>query len=565
MPIKLRLTNVFSLQATNPMKRFTRLSTVYALLGLAQSLSTFKWPNIVLSYADRQLYEGSFDLLASGCPSRDNSTIPAQWLRLVVHLAYYDMATHNVDDGTGGLDGSIQFELDRPQNVGEGMLASLRDFAGMETQAPFFGMADMIALGTVLAIAGCGGPIIPFSAGRIDATGSGPATAPEPQQDLATHTELFRSQGFTPTEMIALVACGHTLGGVRQVDFPQIVRDNTTVVQTFDSTPAFDTAIVSEYLQNTTQNPLVVGPNITTRSDFRIFSSDGNATMQSLLSTDNFNKTCASLFERMINTVPANVKLTDPITEPFQYLVTDPMFAIHNGSLSMTTALRVLNDNPHRTVTLFWTDRQGSFCPPSIGCSIQSDLTQDGFQLSSIGPKQGFTASRYSFNATINLPTSISKFWFEVNENDGSKNPVTIVNNGGGGFVIEQDSLFVDIGRSKTVVIVDSESHGILEEFTEIVVAIRSDPDAHSNVSVTTFIPSNGFNGGPPFIPTINTTKLQLDTTNAHEAGYVFLKANISVVTSFLDLTADQVGSGVVTAKDFDVHAAPLPFIFLTA
>ena len=29
--------------------------------------------------------------------------------------AYHDMATHNVEDGTGGLDASIQFEQDRPE------------------------------------------------------------------------------------------------------------------------------------------------------------------------------------------------------------------------------------------------------------------------------------------------------------------------------------------------------------------------------------------------------------------------------------------------------------------
>lgn len=77
-------------------------------------------------------------------------------------------------------------------------------------------MADIIALGAVFAVAGCGGPLIPFSAGRVDATRAGPPTVPEPQQDLASHQASFRRQGFNETEMIALVACGHTLGGVRQ-------------------------------------------------------------------------------------------------------------------------------------------------------------------------------------------------------------------------------------------------------------------------------------------------------------------------------------------------------------
>lgn len=158
----------------------------------------------------------------------------------------------------------------------------------------------MIALAAVLAVEGCGGPIIPYSAGRVDATVAGPSTVPQPQQPLASHIASFQSQGFNESEMISLVSCGHTFGGVRQGDFPLIVTESlgATDVATFDTTPAFDNTMwvhltsafpfifneiidsVSEYLMNTTKDVLVVGPNITTRSDFRIFSSDGNATMQ---------------------------------------------------------------------------------------------------------------------------------------------------------------------------------------------------------------------------------------------------------------------------------------------
>jgi catalase (peroxidase I) len=84
-------------------------------------------------------------------------------------------------------------------------------------------VADIIAMGTVLAVASCGGPIIPYRGGRIDTRVAGPATVPEPHQDLQTHIESFRRQGFTQAEMIALVACGHTLGGVRRDDFPETV------------------------------------------------------------------------------------------------------------------------------------------------------------------------------------------------------------------------------------------------------------------------------------------------------------------------------------------------------
>jgi hypothetical protein len=73
-------------------------------------------------------------------------------------------------------------------------------------------VADVLAMGAISAVIGCGGPAIPFRAGRIDATEAGPETVPEPQQDLASHIESFRRQGFSATEMISLVACGHSLG-----------------------------------------------------------------------------------------------------------------------------------------------------------------------------------------------------------------------------------------------------------------------------------------------------------------------------------------------------------------
>ncbi|KAE9393314.1 heme peroxidase [Gymnopus androsaceus JB14] len=521
-----------------------------------QGLSTFQWPNQLLDYADHQLYEGTMDGLVEGCTPRvntprDNTTISAQWLR----LAYNDMSTHNVDDGTGGLDASIMYELDRAQNVGEGMVQSLQDFNGLAIIAPFFGMADSIALGAVFAVKGCGGPVIPYSAGRIDATAAGPPTVPQPQQNLTTHIELFRQQGFNETDMIALVACGHTLGGVRQVDFPLIVTDTSIDVDTFDTTPAFDNTIVSQYLQNTTQDVLVVGPNVTTQSDLRIFSSDGNVTMQSLLSADTFSDTCATLLQRMINTVPSAVNLTDPITEPFQYVINDPLFSYQNGTFNMITALRVRKTYLYSSQCECYSDlvmgrpAGGSFCP-STGCSKQSSSTQPVF-FTVFGEAQGFTASRYLFNATINSTSSISKFWFEINNNDGS-DPV-VVDNGGSGFVIEQDpslSLFVDAMRSELIF---SENSGGFIAFLKVL-----GDAASASASMTAFSPFSTAIS-PPFTPTTTSINLELDETNPPEGGFTFFTANSSISGSFLDLTAN-VGSTSFTVENFNLAFAVSSF-----
>ncbi|KAE9408320.1 heme peroxidase [Gymnopus androsaceus JB14] len=520
--------------------------------GITQSLSspTFHWPNPLLSWSDQQLYEGLLGSAVANCNPRDDSTISAQWLR----LAYHDMATHDVDDGTGGLDASIMYELDRAQNVGQDLVESLGDFNAFLTITPFFGMADTIALGTVLAVVGCGGPIIPFSAGRVDATVAGPATVPEPQQDLATHIELFRQQGFNETEMIALVACGHTIGGVTQVDFPTIITDPSVVVDTFDTTPAFDNAIISEYLQNTTQDVLVVGPNITTRSDFRIFSSDGNVTMQSLLSPDTFSETCTALLQRMINTVPSTVNLTDPITEPFNYLINDPFLSYQDGAFIMMTALRVLSLSSSATVTMLWADQQGDSVCPSAGCSVQPYNTQS-VSFSIVGQALGLAATRDFFNATINATSSISKFWFEINNNDGS-DPV-VVDNGGSGFVIEQDptlSLFLDVLRSAGV------GGGPTVVF-RLVVAILGDA-ASITGSITTFQPVSTA-PAPPFLPTINVISLELDESNPPEGGYTFFTANVTLVPStFLSITAN-VGGVTYTVENVDLNTASNFFRFV--
>ncbi|KAJ3784363.1 heme peroxidase [Lentinula aff. detonsa] len=527
---------------------YARAIVTCALAGYAHSFSTFQWPNPQLSYADSQIYEGSMSILTQGCPPRENTTVPAQWLRIA--SAYHDMSTHDVDDGTGGLDASIQYELDRPQNIGQGMIDSLNDFKAFRIAAPFFGMADTIALGAVFAVAGCGGPLIPFSAGRVDATEAGPETVPEPQQDLASHTEAFRRQGFTPTEMIGLVACGHTLGGVRQVDFPLVVTDTDDVLQTFDTTANFDNAVVSEYLQNTTENILVVGPNVTTRSDFRIFSSDGNVTMQSFLSSDTFNETCGTLIQRMINTVPSGVTLTEPISEPFDYVVSEPLFSYRNGTLSMATTLRVINpsDNPSRTITLLWADRQGSSCP-STGCTSPSTSSQQ-VVFSLIGNIQGLTGTRYSFNATINATTSLSKFWFEINENDGS-DPV-VVDNGGSGFVIEQDAIFIDNSRSENLFLSSS-----FTDIRKVIVAVRG--DASSSVSITTFDP-NSSASTPPYVLTVTTTELQLDESNPSEGGFTFFTGNVSETVNFLNIVAN-VGGTSYTQENFDMTVVNFPFV----
>jgi hypothetical protein len=79
----------------------------------------------------------------------------------------------------------------------------------------------------------------------------------------------------------------------------------------------FDPLVVHEYLNGTGNQggALVTSFNISSRSDLRLYESDNNATMIALANQgEAFLDTCVKLLERMINTVPKTVILSDVIT-----------------------------------------------------------------------------------------------------------------------------------------------------------------------------------------------------------------------------------------------------------
>jgi catalase (peroxidase I) len=97
----------------------------------------------------------------------------------------------------------------------------------------------------------CGGSNIPFRGGRIDTWNAGAYGTPQPHQDISTLTQSFSNQGFNQSEMIKLVACGHTLGGVRSTDFPELVPPNPSssapVFDNFDGTMQFDNIVLVSF------------------------------------------------------------------------------------------------------------------------------------------------------------------------------------------------------------------------------------------------------------------------------------------------------------------------------
>ncbi|KAA8565636.1 hypothetical protein EYC84_009487 [Monilinia fructicola] len=350
----------------------------------------------------------------------------AEWIR----TAYHDMATHDIETGLGGLDASIAFELGRAENPGaafNGTFGFTNNYHSVKAST-----ADLIALSVVVASMSCGGPIVPYRAGRIDAIQAGVPGVPEPQQDLATHTAIFAKQGFNTSEMITMVACGHVLGGVHGVDFPQITGDgNETNFPHFDSKfDQFGNTIVTEYLGNNSSDVLLVGKNDTFNSDKRIFGADNNKTMKALADPTNFNKQCADIFARMIDTVPATVTLSEVLTpievKPWNIAVSLGT----NHTLKFSGHIRVRTthrDDSKLSVSIQYRDRNNSTT------SVLA-TTRETYQL---GQSSGFDNeifTWYSFSTALDTTAGVSSFDVvlhtagaadEINTNNGRGFPIS--------------------------------------------------------------------------------------------------------------------------------------------
>ncbi|KAH8894419.1 heme peroxidase [Thozetella sp. PMI_491] len=435
-------------------------ATVFAFT-LASSwvsvMSDYVWPN-ESDDLEQILYEQSSDVatLVRDCigGGTAGTNIGAEWLR----NAYHDMATADVDAGTGGLDASIVFESNRPENVGHAFSETLGSLGG--AQSTRTSMADLFALGAILAVGACSnGTIrIPMRPGRVDASGPGPSGVPQPQEDLASHIASFKRQGFDTQEMIALVACGHSIGGVHGVDFPEIVPnvsnsnpfDEHTV--TFDTTTGvFDNNVASQFVANISQNPLAFGENVSTRSDFRIFNADGGEMITNMAaSNDFFLATCSTLLERMLNTVPDGVVLGD-IIQPI--LVKPRKLAVEigtNGSMTVSGELRIADTilpKPDSPVLLHLVPRSGEPCDTTQHCPVVR-ASKSTFVSQCIYPNCGPEWGFYSFSTLIPIEEGVSSFTVEIL--DSTTGESVTYDNSGHGFPLS-DTLQPQLSRSSVI------------------------------------------------------------------------------------------------------------------
>lgn len=131
----------------------------------------------------------------------------------VLRLVFHDAGTYEMDENSGGMNGSIVYELERPENAGLKKSLKVLEKAKKEIEAiQSVSWADMIAVGGAEAVSVCGGPKIPVTLGRLDSGEPDPeGKMPEESLDASGLKQCFRRKGFSTQELVALSGA-HTLG-----------------------------------------------------------------------------------------------------------------------------------------------------------------------------------------------------------------------------------------------------------------------------------------------------------------------------------------------------------------
>ncbi|KAH7524650.1 hypothetical protein FEM48_Zijuj06G0142100 [Ziziphus jujuba var. spinosa] len=126
----------------------------------------------------------------------------------VLRLVFHDAGTFEMNGDSGGMNGSIIYELDRPENA-----EYVLDKAKSEVDAiRAVSWADLIAVAGAEAVSLCGGPSIPISLGRLDSTEPDPeGKLPQESLDASGLKQCFQRKGLSTQDLVALSGA-HTLG-----------------------------------------------------------------------------------------------------------------------------------------------------------------------------------------------------------------------------------------------------------------------------------------------------------------------------------------------------------------
>jgi hypothetical protein len=195
-----------------------------------------------------------------------------------------------------------------------------------------------------------------------------------------------------------------------------------------------DNNVVLEYLDISTANPLIRNTNDTLNSDKRIFAVDNNKTMKKLADGAYFKSQCEAAFEKMLNLVPGDVTLSEPMVpaDIRPYIETYELSA--DGSIEFSGRLRVRitpvtgSDANTLTASLIRSSPNGSAIPEIVASraafkgGMSSGYLDESFQW-------------FELSQTLNASQAFNPFNIRVND-------VAYGNDGTGGYSVSADILF---------------------------------------------------------------------------------------------------------------------------
>jgi hypothetical protein len=439
----------------------------------------------------------------------------AEWVR----TAFHDSVTHDATTKTGGLDASIQYELDRPENLGAALnntLADISSSVNIRSSA-----ADLLALSLVMSVARCADMRVPLRLGRKDAAEAGIKGVPEAHTDLNTTRKRFETASLSETDMITLIACGHSIGGVHSVDHPEIVSGQVSAENkaSFDTTlGVLDNNVVLEYLDNSTANPLIVNANDTLNSDKRIFAADENKTMRKLADKAYFKTQCEAVFEKMLSLVPGEVTLTEPL-EPAEIRPYISSYQLKDGLVEFSGRLRV------RITPVTGRDQD------SLTASI-IPASRNGTTVAEIATRRGGTTSGYlderflwfEFDQTLNASEAFDSFIIRINDE--------IYDNGGtGGYPVNTDILYQE---SQSCMVYDATKGEGTMNITAAISKSILQSGAAPQINV---VKKTKVQGNP--IPRLQPETIPMTRSSKETVEYVYYTASTTLSRDGLDPTLD--------------------------
>jgi hypothetical protein len=155
--------------------------------------------------------------------------------------------------------------------------------------------------------------------------------------------------------------------------------------------------------------------NASMRSDLKLFSKDGNATLKAMNTPTRFRDRCLTIFERLLDTVPRGVVLSDPVVPRTWTMPEAHLDLLSNGVVSYSATL-VWNSAtlPQVDVANYMYTTQGggntgphstpvicTYYLSSSSCSVKTNKEAVSFSKVPYG-----AVTNYFINDTITTPTT---------------------------------------------------------------------------------------------------------------------------------------------------------------